>query len=537
VPEVGASDRKPKTKYTIVRENAAWVVLIFNWFVLELRSLAWIAKELNRLGVPKDHRASTKEWRPEQLPALLRNKKFIGQWAWGKMKNVRDPMTGQTRQEPRSPEEYAKWSRTIPELQIVDESIFDKAQYLLRKKKETHAPHRDSRGKLRGSSPQSSAAHPKHLLHGLLKCAECGRQMVAGGSNGKYMVCKGNRLGVCSCKTAVRRSMAERLILEAICERILLDPSLRNRVFEIASRNWELSQQNAPSQRRTLEDALADVERRIARLVDKCERMDAVPEFATRIGELRTERDDFKQKLKQIDVAECRSRKAPTIESVDEELANLRSLLSNQGPAAAIALRNLVGGNVLMSEVRLPNRKRHFLRGRLALRLYAIATDARLCTDADPADGDAELEEIEIDFRLPNRCEQIADKVMCLWDAGSTDRQIAAQLDCGRALVNRGLQYWYDSRGQQRPDGRSCRKRLPGRRKAEQMQERIMQLFQDDTPILEIARALDCCPEIVREAVEKWHTKRGLPTPDGRARRRDIRLRHNSERDQHYEQR
>lgn len=53
---------KPKKKYVIVKEHAAWVACIFNWFVIERRSMRWITRTLNKSGAPKDHRSSTSKW-------------------------------------------------------------------------------------------------------------------------------------------------------------------------------------------------------------------------------------------------------------------------------------------------------------------------------------------------------------------------------------------------------------------------------------------------------------------------------------------
>ncbi len=59
--------RKPKRVYQVDPEQAEWVRRVFYWFVVERRSIRWIARELNRLGAPKDHRSSTKAWRHQYV--------------------------------------------------------------------------------------------------------------------------------------------------------------------------------------------------------------------------------------------------------------------------------------------------------------------------------------------------------------------------------------------------------------------------------------------------------------------------------------
>ena len=84
-------------------ETADWVRRIFKWFVVERRGQSWIAKELNRLQAPKDHRSTTKHWTHQLVTALLERSKYIGLWHWGENKNVVNPLTGQV-----SPEELWK---------------------------------------------------------------------------------------------------------------------------------------------------------------------------------------------------------------------------------------------------------------------------------------------------------------------------------------------------------------------------------------------------------------------------------------------
>jgi len=119
---------KPRKLYVIDPETAAWVARIFRWFVQERRSINWIARELNRLAAPKDHRAKTSRWQHTYVAALLRREKYIGIWPWGQRKNCRDPLTGKITQRDRPEEECKKWIRQFPHLRIVDDETFYAAQ-------------------------------------------------------------------------------------------------------------------------------------------------------------------------------------------------------------------------------------------------------------------------------------------------------------------------------------------------------------------------------------------------------------------------
>lgn len=156
------------------------------------------------------------------------------------------------------------------------------------------------------------------------------------------------------------------------------------------------------------------------------------------------------------------------------------------------------------------------------MRAVAEAIGAKIDGEGDVDQHPAET--MEIDFRKPERHEEIADEAKRLWDDGVLDAEICKGLGCSRTLLSDALDFWYEQHGLPRPDGRSCKKRLRGRRKADRLQPQIIALYFEDLPIMKIADQLDCSPEDVREAVEKWYHEHSLPVPDGRERRREIRL-------------
>lgn len=92
-------------------------------------------------------------------------------------------MTRKIRQEKRAISETEKWIRHFPDLQILDDQLFAKAQELLEANATRHTNHRHANGQLRGSSRASHDVHPRHLLSGLIEC-QCGRKLNVGGKNG-----------------------------------------------------------------------------------------------------------------------------------------------------------------------------------------------------------------------------------------------------------------------------------------------------------------------------------------------------------------
>jgi DNA invertase Pin-like site-specific DNA recombinase len=516
-------NRRPKMKYVVDPAKAEWVRRIFHWFVRERKPLRWIVRELNRLGAPKDHRATTSQWRHQLLTKLLSNRKYVGIWSWGERKNIRNPLGGIIRTEKRPFAETEEWTRHFPDLQIIDDETFSEAQKLLKANAESHKNQRAVNGRLIGSSRASHNAHPRHLLSGLIECGHCGRPFRVSGPNGKYMVCSGHGMGVCSCQTQLRRDLAETLVLDAICQRILLNPNWVELLLDNTRRSFERQSRELPTQRRAIESALADVNERIAMLIANSEKQ-LIPELEARMAELRAQREGLQVDLKKVVAEDGQPGGPPTKEWIEEQLGDLRSRLTGQGAAAAHALRALVGGKIIVTEVRRPGKKRHYLRCRMELRLHAVADAAGARIDEPDPDHNP-TETIEFDLREPERCELLADEAKQLWDTPLTEKEVALKLDCSRTLVTHALDHWYAVRGLQRPDGRSLRKRLKRDLKADKLREPIMQLWHKDEAVTDIAKQLQCCMEVVREVVVEWHQQEGLPVPDGRTRRREIRLR------------
>jgi hypothetical protein len=512
---------KPLKQYIIDLEKAQWVTQIFYWFVEEKRSIRWITRELNRLEAPKDHRSTTKEWRHQQVSKLLANTKYVGKWPWGQSKNVRNPMTGKTHQEKRSPAETEKWVRHFPDLQVIDNETFEKAQARLRKNAAVYRGVRRPNGQLNGATSESCKGSARHLLSGIIQCGHCDRNLNVGGPHGKYLFCPGYKIGVCPCQTQLRRDLAEELILSEISKKILSHPEWLSQVLSETQAAFDQLQQQTPAEIETAENSLANVERRIEKLLDRCE-IDDDPELSKRLVQRRSERDAIRLRLEQLS-SDDSPRERPTEDWVGEQVGDLRTVLNNGGPAAALALRNLLDGQIMVREVRLPGKERHYLQGEFCIKLGDVA-EAIGSSLADYSQGTFS-ERIVIDFRKPDRYEELADGIKCAFDEGLSVKEICLKFDCSYTLYTSAQNHWYESHGQERPDGRGCKKRLNRPGMADQLKDRVMELWNQDLQVHEIAAELDCCLETVRAAVVKWHDERGLPAPDGRARRREIRER------------
>jgi hypothetical protein len=204
---------------------------------------------------------------------------------------------------------------------------------------------------------------------------------------------------------------------------------------------------------------------------------------------------------------------------VDQKLGTLHEVLNGGGPAAAVALRNLVGA-VTVTEVTPTDRKQKYLRGTLTLRT-AAALEA-----AGASIGEAAVEPagepIVIDFTGQPPWAAVADLVQQMFEEGVSFEDMAARLKCPRSLPAKALALSRLRRGLPPLDGRSVRGRLAKPSKAERLADQAKALWDEGRPMHEIATKLECCRDTAAASIEHLFTSRGLPVPDGRTRRKSL---------------
>jgi len=449
----------PRIETIIDSLKSMWVLQIFHWFVVERRAIRWIICRLNELGAPKDHRASTPTWRRNCVVTVLTNRKYVGDWPWGELQNRRDPESGDPYQEPRSTEEAERYRRSLPHLRLIDDETFRRAQEFLDENRLRFATGRDDEGAF--VAGRCGTARPvNHLLARLIECEACGARFYVGGTGARYLICPNHATGICPCKTHLRRDLAERLILAEVGQRFEHDPAWFDGVLVRLHASWTRRQATLPGEIENLEAALADVEARIGRLVDRLEtEREPDPEIDRRLAERRNERRGLRQRL---EAAQAELRIQPTEPTEDwlrTKFRELDEVLRSETPAAGHALAALVGGVVRVREVPQEGKKRCFLRGTLRLTVEAAAAlvgnEPATSVEVVPTVDDTKA--IVIDFREVDPRVAESERAWALREALTPHFEIAAEMKVSKLKLTRLLKAAAKRRGEIYVDGRAHR--------------------------------------------------------------------------------
>jgi site-specific DNA recombinase len=275
-----------KGELQIVEAEAAVIRRVFDLYVAGVSPRA-IAGILNKDRVPaprgRQWNASTINGNEKRGHGILRNPLYAGKRIWNRVRMVKDPSTGRRVSRENDPSEYE--ISDAPGLRIVAEEMFQAAKD---RKEATGGP----RGK---RMPRT-----KRILSGLLKCASCGGAMTVSCSDrsGPRVTCSRHReSGDCSNNGRYYIEKIERDVVDRL--RVMFaDTSMIDAYVEEYRQESQRIAQERRGSRSAKEAALANVQSRIARVVERISRgqieddeIDAV------MPPLRIERDALKAEL------------------------------------------------------------------------------------------------------------------------------------------------------------------------------------------------------------------------------------------------
>ncbi len=512
-------DVKPKRRYVIVPEQAAWVVWVFERFTRDRWSLTKISQELNQQKVLRDPKAASDKWTPAVVRSMLACPKYAGYWEWGRQKVVRNPLTGKKRRETRPDPSMEVIRRNLPELAIIDRDTFEEAGRRLEENRRRSNPQRDAKGRLLGSRRSPKLARARYLFSGLLECAACRRRMVVVGAGARYFKCANSREGNCECTSHLPRRLAEQKVLEQLVARLFDNDQAVDLLLNEVQGLVRLAEREGDTTAR-LEQEIGQLQRKINILLDQFE-TSGNPEIAARLAERTQEKMDL---VSRMEASRRAAQSAPPIvtrEWVQQQLKQLAEVLDGEAEAAAPLLASLlVGGKIVATEVAVPGMKRKYFRLKFALDLRASAS--RMLGTERPNLASEPAEWIELDVRLPYKYKQVADQVVKLREQGLSYREVAERIGFSVEVVGHAYAHWHEARGLEVPCQRPVRGNRTPSDEVLAMRQKVIEKFDDGLLYSEIAAALDCKVWTVQKHIEDWHSERGLPKPNGHDRCRAI---------------
>lgn len=524
---VGGGGLRPRKVYAIHDEQARWVQQMFRWFVDEQQTLSWIVRKLNELQAPKCRRSSKAKWHRDLVVRTLRSTKYIGFWPWGKTVQHRDPLTGKRSSQDRDPEESAQWQRKFPELRIIDDERFNRAQQRLDQQSAACGNYRREDGLLHGSDGRQGQ---RHLLQRVFRCGHCQSTMICGGEHGRYLICPGARDGICHAHRMLSRKLVKELLFKVLQERILGNPDWVESIYHAARAAWRHQQADRPDELSRLRQAAAELDRKIERLVTQIEEAaESDPTVSERLKERRREHSDIAGRLRQLEAAEAAQPSEPTREFVQAELERLNHVLSDATPAANQALIAFLGGPIALKLIDDGSQRRSFWRAHLTLTtsrvLRACQPAADQATPEVSSEPETATETVVLDFVLPGTFDRLVDQT---WERLQQRRQlkdIAAELgirETRMTKVMKEVARRYGN-GLSPKELRLQYQPVSTRVKAvEQYVDPAMELYDQGQLLQAIAEALGTHRNMITKAINLGLQRQGRPPLDGRNRRSSL---------------
>ncbi len=352
--------------------QAAVVMRIFTSYA-DGRSLTQIVKTLNEENVPGSIR-SAKGWSPATISRILDNEKYAGRWTWNKTETRRDPRTGRRRRVEKPESEWIIHEDDA--LRIVPKQLWDTVR---QRRQDMHRTWPGGGKGKRGFSKEqgSRQAHfPTHLLAGSMVCGCCGATIAqVSGKSGGYYGCLAATKGACENKTLVRRTLAEKLILQAVRDQIS-DPEHISYVLQRVEEEIAKLRSDLPDTLKLKDAELTAEQRRLGNFVDFIGEgrgsqalAKALVETEQRVETLSDEVDVLRRSREKIFCP-------PPIEWIKDRVNHLQEVLEQRTARSAEALRCILGP--IRLELVTPNIGRPFYRA-------ITSIDALALTEAPPA--------------------------------------------------------------------------------------------------------------------------------------------------------
>ena len=318
--------------------EAAVVLRVFKAYA-DGQSLTGIVRSLNEEHVPGRFKTA-KGWSPATVSRVLDSKKYIGRWVWNRTESRRDPRTGRRRRFEKPESEWVVHEDA--RLRIVPDALWETVRERRCETRRTWPGGKDKRG---FSAEQGSRQthFPTHLLSGGMACGACGAAIAqVSGKAGGYYGCLRAAKGACDNKLLVKRKLAEKVIVDAIGERIS-DPEQIRYVLERVEEEVAKLRSDIPETIRLKEAELASEERRLANFLNFIGEGRGSRALGKALTETERRVDVLREELDALRRSRDKVFRAPPVEWIRERMTKLQTILEHRTPRSALLLRELLG--------------------------------------------------------------------------------------------------------------------------------------------------------------------------------------------------
>lgn len=318
-----------KTEASVIRR-------IFELYVAGTSPLK-IASQLNKNCVVAPRgglwNASTINGSRKRANGILSNELYAGRIVYNRQRFVKDPITGKRQARPNPRTDWLV--KEIPELQIVETDIWLAAQARRAETSHICLVHR---------------RRPKRPLSGLLKCGLCGASYIV--STRDWLGCSGLRnRGSCNNRRMITMTEVEMRVLTAL-QHHLLEPSAVQQAVEAYRLERDRLSRERAKDRNRLERDLAEIDRKVARLIAAIEGGDGeVKGVTARIAELEGQRSLVERELLVTNQDSIVAIHPQAARRYRERVAHIKEALTAGDEAAAEAVRivrDLIGRIVVL---------------------------------------------------------------------------------------------------------------------------------------------------------------------------------------------
>jgi site-specific DNA recombinase len=230
LPTTGHSKRRP-SKLVVDEQQAKTVERIFKMYA-DGYSYKTIAKTLNTEKVPSPQpwHGRQQSWAPSSIRVILHNERYRGFVTFGK---TRKHKKSDDRRIAKPGIEAEKIRREFPEQRIVSDALWNRVRDRLASMKEIYGERRP------GLSASGNSAGNPYLFSGLLKCAECGGNIVLVSGKGRnhgqphYGCSRNAQRGTCSNRVKIRKDVLETRLLAHLGTEVLREDVIRHAMSKL----------------------------------------------------------------------------------------------------------------------------------------------------------------------------------------------------------------------------------------------------------------------------------------------------------------